>query len=205
MQGLSPDTGGGGIGTRPPGLTVITEAQPPLKDARLTSSERLYEKHHNQGKANHANCKIPYAFNFKLATLNVRSLLKQTMHKQIIDYMRLYDIHVLCLQEMRTVSTTSPNHREYAGVGFVLSPVARNALVRTTFVNSRLACISLLISGGELNIINTYVPQNARPEEERRAHFEQLQLAINKIEHKGPFVILGDFNSRIHGKLQGSC
>ena len=218
MQGLSPDTGGGGMGIRPPGRFVTTETQMPLKDARLTSSKRLYEEHQNQSKANSTNLKLPYAFNFKIATLNVRSLLKQTMHKQIIDYMRLHDIHVLCLQETRsknttqyvvdkftfmTVSTTSPNQPEYAGVGFVLSPVARHALIRTTFVNSRLARISLLISGGELNILNTYVPQNARPEEERRAHFEQLQNAISKIEHKGPFVILGDFNSRIHGKLHG--
>ena len=59
----------------------------------------------------------------------------------------------------------------------MLSPTARNALLRTSFVNSRIACISLLIRGGELTIINTYVPQNARPEDERRDHFDQLQQA----------------------------
>ena len=104
------------------------------------------------------------------------------MHRQIIDHMRRHDIHILCMQETRsknttqyvvdnftflTVSTVNTNQPEYAGVGFVLSPMARNALLRTSFINSRIACISVLIRGGELNILNTYVPQNARPEDER--------------------------------------
>ena len=102
-----------------------------------------------------------------------------------------------------TVSTASGSQPEYAGVGFVLSPTARNALVRTMFTSSRIACISLLIKGGELNILNIYVPQNARPEDERRHHFDQLQRAASQIAHKGPFLVMGDFNSRLQGKLHG--
>ena len=157
-------------------------------------------------------------FKLKIVTFNVRSLLKATMHRQIIDHMRRHDIHILCMQETRsknttqyvvdnftflTVSTVNTNQPEYAGVGFVLSPMARNALLRTSFINSRIACISVLIRGGELNILNTYVPQNARPEDERRDHFEKLQQAISQIARKGPFVVLGDFNSRLQGRLHG--
>ena len=78
--------------------------------------------------------------------------------------------------------------------------MARNALLRTPFINSRIACISVLIRGGELSILNTYVPKNARPEDERRDHFEKLQQAISQIARKGPFVVLGDFNSRRQGR-----
>jgi len=103
-----------------------------------------------------------------------------------------------------TVSTVNTSQPEYAGVGFVLSPMAPNALVRTSFINSRIACISLLIQGGELkHRIHTYVPQNARPEDERRDHIEKLQQAISQIARKGPFVVLGDFNSRLQGRLHG--
>ena len=132
--------------------------------------------------------------------------------------MRRHDIHILCMQETRsknttqyvvdnftflTVSTVNTSQPEYAGVGFVLSPMAPNALVRTSFINSRIACISLLIRGGELNILHTYVPQNARPEDERRDHTEKLQQAISQNARKGPFVVLGDFKSRLQGRLHG--
>ena len=118
------------------------------------------------------------------------------MHRQIIDHMRRHDIHILCMQETRsknttqyvvdnftflTVSTVNTNQPEYAGVGFVLSPMARNALLRTSFINSRIACISVLIRGGELNILNTYVPQNARPEDERRDHLKNYNRLFPKL------------------------
>ena len=89
--------------------------------------------------------KIPYASTLKIASFNTRSLLKLTMHRQLIDYMRAHNIEVLCLQETKskhttqyvvdnytsmTVSTAPSNQQEHAGVGFVLSPLARNALVR---------------------------------------------------------------------------
>ena len=174
--------GGGGLGARIPGLTRKTETFMPLKDARLASHTRLYEEHRNLNKASGTQVSLAYGFKLKIVTFNVRSLLKATMHRQIIDHMRRHDIHILCMQETRsknttqyvvdnftflTVSTVNTNQPEYAGVGFVLSPMARNALLRTSFINSRIACISVLIRGGELNILNTYVPQNARPEDER--------------------------------------
>ena len=164
--------------------------------------------------------KIPYASTLKIASFNTRSLLKLTMHRQLIDYMRAHNIEALCLQETKskhttqyvvnnytfmTVNTAPSNQQEHAGVGFVLSPLARNALVRTQPVNSRIASVSLLMAAGELHIINTYVPQNARPEDERRAHFDQLHTHTESLKCKGTLVVVGDFNSRLHGKLFGEA
>ena len=140
------------------------------------------------------------------------------MHRQVIDYMRAHDITVLCLQETKskqttqyvvdnytfmTISTAPSSQPEHAGVGFVLSPLARNALVRVQPVNSRIASVSLLMAAGELHIVNTYVPHNARPEDERRAHFDQLQEHTETLKRKGPFLVVGDFKARLHGKLHG--
>ena len=61
------------------------------------------------------------------------------MHKQIIDYMRANNVHVLCLQETKSktttqyvvdnytfmiISTVENQKQEHAGVGFVLCPPA---------------------------------------------------------------------------------
>lgn len=206
------------MGAHLPGPPFKTDTSQPLKDARLPSRTRLYEEHRNSSKASRTQIPIAYGSKLKIATLNVRSLMKSTMHRQIVEYMRTHGIHILGMQETRsknttqyvvdnytfmTVSTVTSNQPEYAGVGFVLSPMARDALVRTTFTSSRIACLSVLIKGGELNILNTYVPQNARPEDERRDHFDQLQRATSQIARKGPFIVLGDFNSRFQGKLHG--
>ena len=84
-----------------------------------------------------------------------------------------------------TVSTVPSSDPEFAGVGFVLAPVARNALMKTDFLDRRIASLTLLTTAGQFNILNTYVPQNARPEEERRAHFDQLHTHLEKSNVKG--------------------
>ena len=102
-----------------------------------------------------------------------------------------------------TISTAPDEKQEFAGIGFVLSPAARKALLRTHFENSRLASITLLTAAGELTVINCYVPQNGRPEAERRAFFQELNSLVEKVQQKGPFLLVGDFNARLHGKLHG--
>ena len=137
------------------------------------------------------------------------------MHVEIIQHMKKHSLHVLCLQETKsrnttqyvvdnytflTISTAAPDQQEHARVGFVLSPLARRALLRTHYVSSRFASISLLAGSGEFSIFNCYAPQSARPEEERREFFELLHDQIEAVHTKGLYVLVGDFNARIHGK-----
>ena len=142
------------------------------------------------------------------------------MHRQLTDYMRANNIEVMCLQETKskhtpqyvvedytflTVSTAPSELHEFAGVGFILSPRARNALVRVEPLGSRIAVITLLLAAGELHIFNTYVPQNGRPEDARLAHFDQLHDRTEHYKRKGPLFVVGDFNSRLHGKLHSEA
>jgi len=53
-----------------------------------------------------------------------------------------------------------------------------------------------------LTIINVYIPQSARPEEEREAIFEELAGAVERASRKEMVVVGGDFNARLHGRLE---
>ena len=128
----------------------------------------------------------------KIASLNVRSLIKPSMHQQIVTYMRNTNIQILGLQETKsrtitqyvdddyifmTISISDAQQQEYASVNFVLNPKARNALLRISYQHSRLAWV---LASGELTIVNTHAPRNGRSEEERQAHFDELQQIVGK-------------------------
>ena len=218
MRGVADDMYQDWLGTNPVPSAKTTQASRSLKDARSSTSTRLYEEHHNHTKPDLNRFKLPYACKLKVVSLNVRSLIKPTMHQQIVTYMKEHRIQVLCLQETKsktttqylvdnftfmTISTASSQQQEHAGVGFVLSPEARSALLRTTCIHSRLATITLLLASGEFTIVNTHVPHSGRPEEERQAHFDELQQLVERVQNKGPFIVIGDMNSRLQGRLVG--
>ena len=162
IRGLADDTLGGRSGTCSHTLVKTTQGPQPLKDARNHTYTRLYEEHRNQNKADLTSYNLPYASMIKVVSFNSRSLLKPTMHKQIIDYMRAHQVHTFM-----TISTADAQTQEHAGVGYVLCPHPRGALLRTHYVHSRLACVTLLLQSGELSIVNAHAPHSARPEEGR--------------------------------------
>ena len=188
----------GRLGTCAHATVKTTQSPQPFKYARKCRSARLYEEHRNQNKADLAAYKLPYASTITTVSLNTRSLLKPTMHKQIIDYTRANNAHVLCLQETKsktttqyvvdnytfmTISAAENQKQEHAGVGFVFCPQARAALLRTQLVHSRLASVTLLLQAGELSIVNAHVP-HARPEGEGHDLFEQLQHLVDKVNRR---------------------
>ena len=134
--------------------TLNTSWPKPLNDARLLQTTRLYEEHHNHSRRHIAPHQIPYAQKLQVVTYNVRSLLKPTMHCQLTQSMKTYQVSVLCLQETKskqttqnvvdkytfmTISTSAPQQQEFAGVGFVLAPAARNALLQVELITDLLA------------------------------------------------------------------
>ena len=138
------------------------------------------------------------------------------MHHQLTLYMRTRNIDVLCLQETKvkrtsyylvdsytfyTFSSCDSAQREHYGMGFVLSPLARKALLRMLPGTSRVAGLSLHTGAGELSLLNSYAPHNLHDPEAKQAHYDELSALVTQVEHKGPYLILGDFNARIHGRL----
>ena len=119
------------------------------------------------------------------------------MHCKLTQRMKTYQVSVLCLQETKskqttqnvvdkytfmTISTSAPRQQEFAGVGFVPAPAARNALLQVELISSRLASLTLLTAAGPLTLINCYAPQNGRPLGERRSFYEDLQGLVDKLQ-----------------------
>lgn len=190
-------------------------ASQPLKDTRNAGS-CAYEDHTENRKRSPHLFKLCHGTSLNIATLNACSLLKPSMHHQIIQYMKSKRVDVLCLQETKakrtsyymidsftfyTFSNASPDQQEHYGTGFVLSPAARRALLRTLPSSSKVAGISLHTGAGEFSVITGHAPHNQHTEETKQAFYDELNQLVDKVEYRGPYLIMGDFNARIHGRL----
>ena len=198
------------------GLDLLcSTASQSLKDTPSAGRD-VYEDHLANRKRSPQLHKIPYGYNFVVATLNVCSLLKATMHQQIVLYMRTKQIEILCLQETKvkrtsyymvdsytfyTFSNCGATQQEHYGMGFVLSPLARRALLRTLPSTSRVAGLSFHTGAGEFSVLSGYAPHNQHTEDTKQHFYDELGTLLDGVETRGPLIVLGDFNARIHGRL----
>jgi len=161
---------------------------------------------------------LRYGLGIKLATLNVQSLCRPAVHRQLLDYMNTYGVDILCMQETRVSQATQyvvdkslflvigqgEPGREYAGVGFVIGPRTRRALAGVVVhVPGRLVSVVLNTAPRVLTVICAYIPQSGRPEDEPSSTFDELSRAVSQASHRGITIVLGDFNARLHGRLRG--
>ena len=100
-----------------------------------------------------------------------------------------------------TFSSAPSDHQEYLGTGIVLSPRARAALLRTLPATSRTAGMSFHTGAGEFSILIAHAPHNQYDEDTKRAFYDELHQLVARVETKGPFIIMGDFNARLQGRL----
>jgi len=154
----------------------------------------------------------------RVATLNIQTLCRSTVHHQLADYMKRYKIDVLCLQETKLAATTQyvvddalfvlmghgEDRPEYAGIAFVFSKRVRRAITGfESIVPGRVAMVGLDLAPRRLTLVCAYMPQSGRPEEERQEAYGGLAQAVQAAARKGIAIALGDFNARIHGRLRG--
>jgi len=52
-----------------------------------------------------------------------------------------------------------------------------------------------------LTVIGAYAPQSSRPEDERRAFYQELAEVIQRAERKAMVLVLGDLNARLHARM----
>jgi len=167
-----------------------------------------------------AEWSVDYGCEIKLASLNVKSLLKPLMHKQVADYMAEAKVDLVCLQEtnvakvaqhvVEDVLFVTAGHgeesREHAGVAFAIGPRIRAAVTGYSLGHGgRIAALALDLRPRALTVVSVYIPQSQRPEEERVQVFDSLREIMEAAERKGPTLILGDFNARIHGRRSGEA
>jgi exonuclease III len=100
--------------------------------------------------------------NMYICTWNVEGLTDLKLY-QICTYMKLHDISICCIQETRKpmsdyyfaeggfkviLSGSSSTDREWAGVGFIVSPASVNSIVGFCQVSNWVASLKVRIVGG---------------------------------------------------------
>ena len=133
--------------------------------------------------------------------------------------MKLYGIHILCLQETRKplsdfIETeegfililsgrVDVQEKEYAGVGFLVAPELRRSIYGFCQLSSRLACLKIRIPKGKLAILSCYSPHAGKDFEERFEFFQTLNHFWKSISSHDPRICMGDFNSRLYCRFAG--
>ena len=135
----------------------------------------------------------------KIASLNVKSIRKATLHMQIERYMKDRDITIVCLQETWVAQTTQyvvgdllyvthghgGQEREYAGVGFVFRPDARKCITGFELgPEGRIISVGLDFAPRRLTLISAYMPQSRRDEDEREGIIDALDTFISRSQKK---------------------
>ena len=105
-----------------------TIASQPFNDA-LTAGSYLYEEHSENRKRSPLLNKIEYGDILCIGTLNACSLLKRTMHHQLVHYMHTKKIDILCLQETKAKQTSFYMVDRYTFFTFSTAPRHRFCVV----------------------------------------------------------------------------
>ena len=124
----------------------------------------------------------------------------------------------MCMQDTNIAQTTQyavgdllyvvhghgEEETEYGGVGMVFSKAIKPHITGFELSqNGRILVVGIDLAPRRLSVVSVYVPHSRKPEAERAALFNELNGVIEKCQKKGATLILGDFNSRIHGRLNG--
>ena len=127
--------------------------------------------------------------------------------------MHSHCLHVLCIQETHIAGATSfiteagflvilsggpGEEREYAGVGFIVSPAMRHAVIGFREHTGRMASLKLKVQGGKIGIVSAYAPHGGRDYALRQSFFNELNAFFSKLSAHGSSFIAGNLNARLH-------
>ncbi len=147
----------------------------------------------------------------------VCSLIKPTIHRQLEECMHRRGVALLCAQEAKVAQTThyvvgdllfvvhghGGDEQERAGIGMIFRGDPRRCITGFELgAAGRIMAVGLDLAPRRLTVTSVYMPQSRRPEEERAGGggMSELSALIEASLRKGPAIVLGDFNARIHGK-----
>ena len=161
--------------------------------------------------------KLPYSQKFRIATSNVQGL-KITDRENLQQVMLSNHLDILCIQETHINHSSIEVHngfcfifssgqcdplaanapREFAGVGFIVSPHMTTYLLHIETSHSRIARITLKNHGNPIHILSVYAPHAGRPQAEKHSFYHDLTECLTNIADSEIKLIFGDFNARIH-------
>ena len=147
----------------------------------------------------------------KIATWNVRSLLRPGGLRTLTSALRAAKLDVTAIQETRWPGKDSLKSRDYTfyysgnsndgpreyGTGFMVFGRARNAVIGFNPVDKRLC--SLRIRGKFFNytLINVYAPTEEKENDMKELFYDKLVEVYDGAPKRDIKIVLGDFNAKI--------
>ena len=137
---------------------------------------------------------------------------------EICMYMQANSVDIFCIQETRKplsdnfisdlgyhvyLSGGCGASREWAGVGFIISPAVAHQIAGVTPVSNRVACLKMTVAGGYLSLLSAYAPHNLKPLPERLQFYDELDSSFDRHSRSGHALVFGDFNARIGQRRAG--
>ena len=163
-----------------------------------------------------ATPQLEYGFSLKMGTQNVQGMAEILKHQQILDMMIDKSIHIMILTETRNHSyytynsqgylwiLNGNNQDKYAGVTAVVSPHIRPFVQDVIQHTPRILQLTLSLQSGKVPLPGIYAPHDKHDYSSVKLPFwQQLQEIVSCVPMPESVYIIGDFNVRLQGRMQG--
>lgn len=146
----------------------------------------------------------------RLATWNVRTLLRPGGLKTLTDVLRACKLGITAVQETRWPGSNLLKSREHTfyysgkttgprqfGTGFVVLGNARDSVIGFDPLDERLCSIRVRGKFFNITLINAHAPTEEKEDDLKEEFYEKLQALYNRAPERDVKIILGDFNAKI--------
>ena len=147
---------------------------------------------------------------FKLATWNVRSLLRPGALRQLTQALRTAKLDITAIQETRWPGKdlmTSSDYKFYYsgkndgprefGTGFMVFGRARNAVIGFNPVDERMCTLRIRGKFFNYTLINVHAPTEEKQIEDKDIFYEKLVRVYDEAPKRDIKIILGDLNAKV--------
>ena len=194
-------------------LTRILE-----RKTERTTRRRIARQAHNTGQDKaalaaqelHTSPTLTHNYPYNIATLNICGCRQAAKRDEIQQHMTKQDISIMAIQETHTphngmetrkthtwyFSGHERNTPEHHGTGIIISHHIKQYLLDVQPISSRLI-VARFAATTNLTIVSAYAPTADHDTTEKQQFYTQLSQLVNKHKHKGPLLILGDYNAKL--------
>lgn len=166
----------------------------------------------NENETTTPHTKTTYGFKQRImiGTWNVRTLSEPSRLNQVRNEMTTYNIDILGLSEIRWLQNgithmTSGHQFLYAGnpnlringVGLLLSPTAKKALIQHKAISERLISARFRSKLRNITVLQCYAPTEPDDDETKNNFYELLETTMCSIPGGDIKILIGDFNAKV--------